>query len=84
MHEDCMKHIEHISEFLDGELDEAACEEIRAHLRACPACRACVESLKKTMDVLKRCPDESVPSDVHNRLQEALRECMAQRPENRA
>jgi mycothiol system anti-sigma-R factor len=79
MHEDCMKHIEHISEFLDGELDEATCEEIRAHLRECPACRECVESLKKTVDVLKRCPDESVPGDVHDRLKAALRRCVAQR-----
>lgn len=78
MHEDCMKHVEHISEFLDGELDEATCEEIRAHLRDCPECRACVESLKKTVDVMKRCPRESVPRDVKLRLRAALRDCVAQ------
>ena len=78
MHHDCMKHVEHISEFLDGELDEAASEEIRAHLRDCPECRRCIESLKKTVEVMKRCPRESVPGDVKHRLRAALRECMAQ------
>ena len=78
MHEVCIKYAEHISEFLDGELDEAASEEIRAHLRECPECRACVDSLKKTLDVMKRCPRESVPHDVKHRLRAALRECMSQ------
>ncbi len=76
MHHDCMKHVEHISEFLDGELDEATCEEIREHLRDCPECRTCLESLKKTVDVMKRCPRESVPNDVRDRLRDVLRECM--------
>jgi anti-sigma factor (TIGR02949 family) len=78
-----MKHIEHISEFLDGELDEATCEEIRAHIRDCPECRACVESLERTVDVMKRTPRESVPRDVKNRLRAALRECLAQGPASR-
>lgn len=78
MHEGCMKHLEHISEFLDGELDEATCEEIRAHLRDCPACRECIESLKKTVEVLKRLPRESVPADIKHRLRASLRECISQ------
>lgn len=77
MHEACRKYAEHISEFLDGELDQATSEEIRAHLECCPECRACVESLKKTLKVMRQCPRESVPNDVKRRLREALRDCMA-------
>jgi mycothiol system anti-sigma-R factor len=76
MHEHCMKHLEHISEFLDGELDESACEEIRAHLRDCPECRECVESLKKTLEVLRGLPRESVPADIKGRLRTSLRMCL--------
>ncbi|MGM0663318.1 MAG: anti-sigma factor family protein [Thermodesulfobacteriota bacterium] len=79
-----MKHAEHISEFLDGELDEAACEEIRAHLRDCPACRNCLESLKKTVEVLRRLPRETVPADIKQRLRASLRECMTQGGPTRA
>ncbi len=84
MHDDCIKHMEHISEFLDGELDEAGCEAIRAHLQECPQCRYCVESLKKTLGVLQHCPEESVPTDVHDRLKAALRECMSRQSGNHA
>lgn len=77
MREACMKHMDHISEFLDGELDEAACEEIRAHLRDCPECRECVESLKRAVDFLRRLPREEIPADMKLRLRESLRDCIA-------
>ncbi len=83
MHEGCMKHAEHISEFLDGELDEAACDELRSHLQECPECRKCFESLKKTVEMLRRLPRETVPSDIKIRLRTSLRECIAQERSNR-
>ncbi len=84
MHEGCTKHVEHISEFLDGELDEATCEEIRAHLRECPDCRKCFESLQKTLEVLKRLPRETIPADIKLRLRASLRECITQGGPTRA
>jgi len=76
MHEDCMKYAERISEFLDGELDEEIFAEIRSHLEVCPECRHCVESLRKTTDLLKRTPRDSVPADVRKRLRTALKACL--------
>lgn len=76
MHEGCKKHFERISEFLDGELEEPLCEEIQKHLETCPECRRCVESLKRTVDVLKRTPREAIPEDTKERLRESLRKCL--------
>lgn len=76
MHEGCMKHMEQISEFLDDELDECACAEIRVHLQKCMQCRECVESLRKTVEVLKRLPRETIPADIKLRLRASLRECL--------
>jgi len=36
----------HLDRFLLGELDEAAAEEIRAHLKTCAACRETAESMR--------------------------------------
>jgi len=78
MHEECKKYADRISEFLNGELDGAAREEIEQHLCDCPECRECVESLRKTVDVLKRTPMEEVPTDTKQRLREALKACLTQ------
>lgn len=35
-HLDCSNFMDHVFEFLDGELDESQCEEFARHLRECP------------------------------------------------
>jgi anti-sigma factor RsiW len=72
----CRKHFDRISEYLDGELDDALCREIEAHLRDCPECRECIDSLRKTIRICRGAAEESVPEEVRIRLRAALRECM--------
>ncbi|MDZ7361687.1 MAG: zf-HC2 domain-containing protein [candidate division KSB1 bacterium] len=38
-----------VCDFIDGELDEATCEELKKHLAACPRCRIYVDSVRKTI-----------------------------------
>lgn len=78
MHEDCRALFEKMSEYLDGELDEATCDEIEAHLRECPECAKCYESLKKTVAFCKKFPREKVPKDARKRLREVLRDYLDQ------
>ncbi|MBW1800386.1 MAG: zf-HC2 domain-containing protein [Deltaproteobacteria bacterium] len=73
MHDDCKKYFERISEYLDGELDASICEKINQHLQECPECRNCLESLKKTVDICKKLPPETIPEDVQARIREHLR-----------
>ena len=70
--EKCKKHFEIISEYLDGELDDEICHEIKAHLKDCPECQECLDSLKKTIQLCKEAGKEEIPSDIRERLRLSL------------
>lgn len=54
-----------VCDFIDGELDEATCAELKKHLAACPRCRIYVDSVRKTIvlyqekDALRKLPAAS-------------------------
>ena len=73
MHEDCKEYFEKISEYLDKELDdEILNEKIAHHLRECPACRDCFDSLRKTIDLCRRASRTKMPADAKIRLKNVL------------
>jgi anti-sigma factor RsiW len=76
MREECKKDFERLSEYLDGELDEEVCREIEQHLRHCPECRECVDTMKKTIQLCKAVATEEIPADARERLRSMLRECI--------
>ena len=78
MKNDCKSYFLKISEYLDGEADEKTCHKIEAHLRECPECIACLDSLKKTIQLCKNGASESLPVDARKRLREALQEFINQ------
>jgi len=78
---DCKKYFERISEYLDGELDDEVCHELEAHLKECPDCRECLDSLKKTIQLCKEAVKEEIPSDIHERLRTNLRQLIHHRAE---
>ncbi|MGH7450224.1 MAG: anti-sigma factor family protein [bacterium] len=41
--------LKNVCEFIDGELDEATCEELKKHIAACPSCKIYVDSVRKTI-----------------------------------
>ena len=75
MMKDCKKYFERISEYLDGELEDEISNEIETHLKDCPECRECLESLKKTIQLCKEGGDDEIPSDIRERLRSTLRDC---------
>jgi len=74
MNENCKRCFKKMSEFLDGELDAPACVEIRKHLLECRECHDCFESLKKTVDICKKLPDQQIPEEMRQNLRTALRD----------
>ena len=78
MKDDCRRYFLKISEYLDGEVDEKTCYKIEAHLRQCPECLDCFESLKKTIQLCKNGASESLPVDVRKQLRATLREFLNQ------
>jgi anti-sigma factor RsiW len=74
MHKECRKYFEKVSQYLDAELDARTCEKIRRHLRACPECRHCVESLRKTIDICRNMPKEKIPREIRENFLKTLRD----------
>jgi anti-sigma factor RsiW len=58
-----------VCDFIDGELDEATCEEIKKHVAACPKCRIYVDTVRQTI-VLYQVKDSSkrMPVAMRKRL----------------
>ncbi len=63
------KIFKNVCDFIDGELDEATCEEIKKHIAACPKCRVYVDTVKKTI-VLYQAKDspKKMPAVARQRL----------------
>lgn len=67
--------VEHVSDYLDGDLDEAGRACVDRHARICPRCRELLASLRRTVAALRtmrtiadRRPQPDVASDVIARL----------------
>lgn len=74
---ECQTIFAMLSEYLDGQLPPATCEELETHIRDCPPCVAFVDSLKKTVRLGKQYspPAEAPPisPEVRSALSEAFR-----------
>jgi RNA polymerase sigma-70 factor (ECF subfamily) len=64
----CRDLFERLSEYLDGELDQAICSEMGTHLEDCPPCQAFLESLKRTIALVRRTPGAELPPEVRRAL----------------
>ncbi len=62
-----------LSDFLDGDIDDAVCLEIKRHLEGCDNCRIMVDTLKKTIVLYRDEPRETVPPETHARLWKVLK-----------
>ncbi|MFH0729470.1 MAG: zf-HC2 domain-containing protein [Pseudomonadota bacterium] len=52
---------EKLSEYLDNELDEPTRKNIEAHARRCIACRACLETLRRTIGLSRSLASDEMP-----------------------
>jgi len=70
-----------LSEFLDGELPRADCEELERHIQGCEPCVDFVNSLRKSIRLGKQYrPEEPTPSiapEVRRNLESAYRSMLA-------
>lgn len=68
-HQDCQNFLEKMSAYIDGELDEAYCRKIEAHLETCRNCRIVLKTLKKTIDLYQLDGEKTtLPSGARRRL----------------
>ena len=73
---DCRALFAKLSAYLDNELDEKTCAEIRRHADHCVPCSACIETLKRTVSLCQETPTKS-PSPEFSRQLRMLIDQMA-------
>jgi anti-sigma factor RsiW len=73
MSQRCKDRLGLLSEYLDGELDEATCAQIEAHLSGCDDCRILVDTLRQTVVLYREHGHETLPPGVRERLYAVLK-----------
>jgi RNA polymerase sigma-70 factor (ECF subfamily) len=58
--QECRELFASLSEYMDGRVEPRTCEEIRAHIEACPSCVAFLRDLRHAID---RCRSLELPCD---------------------
>ena len=60
------------SDYIDGEIDAALRERIRAHLIVCPLCEAFFRTLRETVAALRGMPSRAAPAGFADRVRENI------------
>jgi anti-sigma factor RsiW len=70
----CKELLGNLSDYVDGTLGEALCQEIEQHLASCTNCRVVVDTLRKTIYLYHETARDpaDVPPHVRERLYRAL------------
>ncbi len=71
-HKHCLEMFEKLSEYIDGELDQVTCAEIKKHADDCVACFSCLETLKRTVALCKNVEDKPIPQEFSRKLKEII------------
>lgn len=74
IHVECRDLLRSLSDYVDGELDEALCAAIEQHMAECDNCRIVVDTLRKTVTLYHALSQEPtpLPQEVQQRLFRAL------------
>lgn len=69
----CQDILQNLNAYIDGELDTAMCNQVEAHIEACPDCQIVVNTLKKTIHLYQvDSKDASLPAEARRRLYACL------------
>lgn len=72
-HEQCVKLLSSLSEYVDGSLETLICAQIEQHMAECENCRIVVDTLRKTVTLYQKTNEPAdVPADVRERLYRRL------------
>jgi anti-sigma factor RsiW len=79
----CLEVFARLSEFLDGELPDCACQEIERHIADCPPCIDFVRSLRQSIEAAHHFQGSQnvppMPAEVQGRMKAAWAAAMARR-----
>ena len=69
----CQEVVEIVTDYLEGQLDEAIRTELEAHLALCPGCDLYLDQMRATIDELGHVPVESLSEQAQSDLMSAFR-----------
>jgi anti-sigma factor RsiW len=69
----CQSLLSQLSDYIDGDLEEALCADLERHLATCENCRVVVNTLEKTITLYRHLPDPHLPAETQDRLFKVLR-----------
>ena len=75
---DCADFLERIVYFIDNELDEADCSEVRLHLDSCNPCLEKYDLQRTVKTVVARSCTEVAPDELRRRVLVQIREVQVQ------
>lgn len=70
---DCGRLKELLPDYLDPDLQDQVCVEVRAHLEECEDCRVFVKTVETTIVLYKERPHHEVPEEVRIDLRNLIR-----------
>ncbi len=68
----CREVIDLSSDYIDGELEEAVAVSLKGHLERCKPCRAFINTLRSTVELLRAAPKQQAPESFRERLRARL------------
>jgi mycothiol system anti-sigma-R factor len=75
---ECADFLKRIVYFIDNELDEADCSEVRVHLDSCNPCLEKYDLQRTVKSVVARSCSEAAPHELRERVMLRLREVQVQ------
>jgi anti-sigma factor RsiW len=69
----CEDLLKWLSEYVDGTVDPAVCEEFEKHMTGCNPCQVVVDNIRKTITLYKEGQPYPLPVEFRERLHAALR-----------
>ncbi len=69
---DCQHLLDDLSLYLDGEASAGLCAEIERHLADCENCRVVVDTLRKTVHLVRDLPPPPFSAAARERLYKSL------------
>jgi hypothetical protein len=70
----CDELLRQLTEYEDGVLPDAVCEEVRLHLAGCASCQRLRGDLEALARICHSCAPPRMPEDVRRRLADRLAE----------
>ncbi len=72
----CREMLDRISAYLDGDLDERGCDDVRRHCRDCADCSGLLANLERTIGLCREAGARPLPESVRAQARAHVRQLL--------